>query len=188
MADSGIERTDEQGELYRATGKSLKGHERRGCMARVGKMLGQGGQSQAKDKALFRLRQLDHDQANTLLCSGLFRRITRIALVNKRDLDVVITGGLDLLCQFGDLRPILFIGRCDMQSQPIPQRIDGHMNLASFPAFGAIIAGPLATFRRGLQRPTVKVAALMGVEDADGSSRDALWQTMLRVVCASFAC
>ncbi len=109
-----------------------------------------------QDKALFRLGQLDHDQANTLCCSGLFRHITRIALVHKRHLDRVIGGGLDLLGQFGDLRPILLIGRGDMQGQQIPQRSDRQMNLAAFPAFGASLAGPRATFRRGLQRPTVK--------------------------------
>lgn len=43
-----IELTDEQRELYRATAKSLKGHERRVFMARVVKLLGKGGQSQAK--------------------------------------------------------------------------------------------------------------------------------------------
>ena len=48
MEDRPIELTEEQRELYRATAKSLKGHERRVFMARVVKMLGQGGQSQAK--------------------------------------------------------------------------------------------------------------------------------------------
>ncbi len=47
MEDRTIELTDEQRELYQATAKSLKGHERRVFMARVVKMLGKGGQSQA---------------------------------------------------------------------------------------------------------------------------------------------
>jgi hypothetical protein len=48
VEDRTIELTDEQRELYRATARSLKGHERRVFMARVVKMLGKGGQSQAK--------------------------------------------------------------------------------------------------------------------------------------------
>ena len=47
MEDKPIELTKEQRELYQATAKSLKGHERRVFMARAVKMLGQGGQSQA---------------------------------------------------------------------------------------------------------------------------------------------
>ena len=47
MEDRSIELTNEQRELYQATAKSLKGHDRRVFMARVVKMLGQGGQSQA---------------------------------------------------------------------------------------------------------------------------------------------
>jgi Rhodopirellula transposase DDE domain len=47
VEDRSIELTNEQRELYRATAKSLKGHEQRVFMARVVKLLGQGGQSQA---------------------------------------------------------------------------------------------------------------------------------------------
>jgi hypothetical protein len=43
-----IELSEEQKELYRTTAKMLKGHERRLFMARVVKVLGKGGQSQAK--------------------------------------------------------------------------------------------------------------------------------------------
>ncbi len=48
MEDRAIELSEAQQELYRATAKTLKGHERRIFMARVVKLLGQGGQSQAK--------------------------------------------------------------------------------------------------------------------------------------------
>ena len=48
MEDNGIELSEGQKELYRTTGKTLKGHERRVFMARVVKLLGQGGQSQAQ--------------------------------------------------------------------------------------------------------------------------------------------
>ena len=48
MEDKGIELSEEQKELYRATARSLKGHERRVFMARVVKLLGPGGQSQAQ--------------------------------------------------------------------------------------------------------------------------------------------
>ncbi len=48
MEDTGIELSEAQKELYRATAKTLKGHERRVFMARVVKLLGAGGPSQAK--------------------------------------------------------------------------------------------------------------------------------------------
>lgn len=48
MEDTPIELSEEQKELYRATAKTLKGHERRVFMARVVKVLGKGGQWQAK--------------------------------------------------------------------------------------------------------------------------------------------
>ncbi len=48
MEDKIIELSEAQMELYRATAKTLKGHERRLFMARVVKLLGKGGQSQAK--------------------------------------------------------------------------------------------------------------------------------------------
>src|SRR5258708_36698480 len=46
--DKAIELSEEQKELYQATAKTLKGYERRLFMARVVKLLGKGGQSQAK--------------------------------------------------------------------------------------------------------------------------------------------
>jgi hypothetical protein len=48
VEDRQIELSEAQKELYRTTAKTLKGHERRLFMARVVKLLGQGGQSQAK--------------------------------------------------------------------------------------------------------------------------------------------
>ena len=48
MEDKAIELSEGQKELYRTTAQSLKGHERRIFMARVVKLLGEGGQSQAK--------------------------------------------------------------------------------------------------------------------------------------------
>ncbi len=48
MEDSDVELSEAQKEVYRATARSLKGHERRVFMARVVKLLGKGGQSQAK--------------------------------------------------------------------------------------------------------------------------------------------
>ena len=48
MEDKVIELNEAQMELYRATAKTLNGHERRLFMARVVKLLGKGGQSQAK--------------------------------------------------------------------------------------------------------------------------------------------
>jgi len=48
VEDKAIELSEEQKDLYRTTAQSLKGHERRLFMARVVKLLGKGGPSQAK--------------------------------------------------------------------------------------------------------------------------------------------
>lgn len=48
MEDKAIELSEGQKEWYRTTAHTLKGHERRIFMARVVKLLGTGGQSQAK--------------------------------------------------------------------------------------------------------------------------------------------
>lgn len=48
MEGKAIELSEEQRELYQASAKTLKGHERRVFMARVVKLLGKGGQWQAK--------------------------------------------------------------------------------------------------------------------------------------------
>jgi hypothetical protein len=48
VEDKDIELSEAQKELYRTTAKTQKGHERRLFMARVVKLLGKGGQSQAK--------------------------------------------------------------------------------------------------------------------------------------------
>jgi hypothetical protein len=48
VEDKDIELSEGQKELYRTTAQTLKGHERRLFMARVVKLLGEGGQSQAK--------------------------------------------------------------------------------------------------------------------------------------------
>ncbi len=47
MEATAIERSEAQKDLYRAPAETLKGHERRIFMARVVKLLGEGGQSQA---------------------------------------------------------------------------------------------------------------------------------------------
>jgi hypothetical protein len=48
VEDTAIEVSEAQKDLYRTTARTLKGHERRIFMARVVKLLGKGGQSQAK--------------------------------------------------------------------------------------------------------------------------------------------
>src|SRR5688572_4524581 len=85
-----------------------------------------------KDKALFRLRQLDDDQANAMLLSLLSRQITRIGLVDKSDLDMVASGRLNLLSQLSHLSTVLVIGGGHVQGQQMPQRINRHMGLAAF--------------------------------------------------------
>jgi hypothetical protein len=50
VEDKPIELSENQKELYQTTAKTLKGHERRVFMARVVKLLGKGGQWQAKQE------------------------------------------------------------------------------------------------------------------------------------------
>jgi hypothetical protein len=85
-----------------------------------------------KDKALFRLRQLDDHQANAVLFRVLSRDFACITLVDKSDLNRVTCCFLNLLGQLSHLSTVLVIGGRHVQGQQMTEGINRPMGLAAF--------------------------------------------------------
>src|SRR5262249_56946354 len=64
-------------------------------------------------EALFRFGVFDYFQLNAVIARLLRRVLTRVALVHKRDLDMVSCHFLDLFRQLRDLGTLLLVGRRD---------------------------------------------------------------------------
>src|ERR1700730_6540504 len=109
-----------------------------------------------QDEAAFGLWQFDHLQAYSLLASSLSRLITGVALINKRQLDMVARHFLDSGSQFAHLSAILLIRRGDMQRQQIPQGINCQMHFAALAPLSSIVARSMPAFGTRLQGSTIK--------------------------------
>jgi hypothetical protein len=107
-------------------------------------------------KAPLRGRQFDHFELDAMLFGGLSGIFAGIALIDESDFDRFAGLGLNSFRQFGDLCAILFIGGRHAQGQQMSERIDRQVDFIAFPAFGAVIACPSATFRSRLQSPAIK--------------------------------
>lgn len=57
---------------------------------------------------------------------------------------------------FCDLRPVLRVGRGDVQCEEVPEGIDGEIDLAALAPFGPVPTGPIAAFGRALQGAAVE--------------------------------
>lgn len=112
--------------------------------------------SRQKNKPLLGFGQFDHFQFEPLCLGCLRRLLSGVALIDKGDFHRLPGDFLHLVGKFLDLCSILFIGRRDMQSQQMPQGVYGDMRFAAPFALVAIIAGPFATLRAGLQRATIE--------------------------------
>ncbi len=84
---------------------------------------------------------------------------TRITLIDISDLYLLATDGLHLIRQLLDLCPLLLVGRRDVHSHQISQRIEGHVYLGAALAFMAVIPGAGTAFNRRLQRAPVQHAS-----------------------------
>jgi hypothetical protein len=80
---------------------------------------------------------------------GLFARVT---LIDESDLAGLHLNG------FGDpvdLGAIVGVGGCDVESQKMPERVDGQMQLRAFLALGSVVGRARSAFGRRTQGPTV---------------------------------
>src|SRR5215467_1185042 len=109
-----------------------------------------------QDKPTLGFWQLDDLQADALFGSSLDRCRTGVALIDEGDLNGFASRFLHRLCQLTHLGTILSIGWRDQQTEQMPQGIHRNMDLAAFAALGPIVACPMATFRRRLQRSAIQ--------------------------------
>ena len=108
-----------------------------------------------QDEASFGLGQAHYFQAHSVDLCCLGRVLTRVALIDKGECDVVSRHLLHRGGQLSHLSAILLIGRRHMQGQQMPQGIHGQMPFAAFAPFGSILACSMAPFRARWQRSTV---------------------------------
>jgi len=81
-------------------------------------------------------------------------RLSRIALVDVGKPDAVAGRILDIRGEAFYFDPVTYIGRGDVQGEQMAQRVRSDMHLRAALAFGAVIAGAGAAFRRRVQRAT----------------------------------
>lgn len=91
-------------------------------------------------KAFLGLRQPDDFQAQTVGGCGLLRLLTRVALIDVRQLHRLTSYLLDLVGQHFQLSAVLHIRRGDAQGQQLPQGIDGLMDFSA-PLASAVSKG-----------------------------------------------
>ncbi|PPB84615.1 hypothetical protein B0O95_10212 [Mycetohabitans endofungorum] len=109
-----------------------------------------------QDKALLCLWPFDNLQFDAFILRGLCRLFSYITLVGKGKLRALPAHKLPRLCQLRNLHALLLVGRRDMNRQPMPERIDGHMHLACPFALIAVVACAWATLVARLQRTPVQ--------------------------------
>lgn len=90
---------------------------------------------------------LDHFQADAVLGRSFGGGSTATSLIDVGDLDGVRGDIPHGFGQVRDLGAILIGGRCHVQRQQVPERIDGDMHLGAFLSFGTVIASKCTTFR-----------------------------------------
>ena len=81
--------------------------------------------------------------------------VSGIALIRISQLHAIARNLLHRLRELLDLRPILFIGRGDMQRQQVTQGVDCRVHFGALAPLGAVVARPRARLRRGLYRAAV---------------------------------
>ena len=107
-------------------------------------------------EAAFGLPQLDHLQVDAVLFGGLRRVVAGVALVGIGQCNAMARSYLHFFRQGAHLGPVRFGGRRDDSRQQVAQRINGHVHLAALAPFGAVVARPVPTLRRALQRARIE--------------------------------
>jgi hypothetical protein len=91
-------------------------------------------------KAFPGLRELYTFQLDDVRLGCLCGSFSRVARVNKGQLDILTRHCLHSFGQHRYLRPVLLRGRGEVQRQQLPQCVNGDMKLAALSPFGSIIA------------------------------------------------
>lgn len=77
---------------------------------------------------------------------GIEGFIAGVALIDIRQFDRLSGYLLDRFGGPADLRPLLLIGRSDVQRQHVPERIHGDVDLRSLASLVPVVAGAAAAF------------------------------------------
>jgi hypothetical protein len=112
--------------------------------------------SRQQHKPSFGFSMLDDLQPDSCLLRLQCCIFTGVALVNKRDFNVIVGNLLNSLRQFRYLCPLLLVRRCGLQGQQISQRIYGRVYLRPLLLFGIVIASTVPTLRRRLKCASIK--------------------------------
>jgi hypothetical protein len=109
-----------------------------------------------QDTAALSFGQLDHVQADAMLFGRLLRFVAGIASIHVGQFHMLSGDFLHGGGQFPNLSAILLVGWRHQKRKQVPQRIDGHMDLAALAPLGPIIASPVPAFRRRGPRAAIK--------------------------------
>ena len=109
-------------------------------------------------EAALGLGVLDHRQLDTVGLSRLFCILSSVALIHIRQCHTLVGKVLYRLRQFFHLRPVLLIGRGDMQGQQMSQGIDCRMHLGPFASLGAVVSRTVTLNVLELLLPALSVA------------------------------
>lgn len=90
-----------------------------------------------QDKAELGLWQLDDLELNAVSGCRFLRLLTRITLIDKRNLDALIGGRLDRLGHVTDFDPVSDISRRDVHRKHMAELVDRQMQLRALLALGA---------------------------------------------------
>jgi len=107
-------------------------------------------------EAPFRVGQLDDLQDDAMgggICS---RRLTRVALIDVGERDVIARDRLDRRRDLGDVGPILCVRRGDAQRQQMVEGVAGEVDSQSLLAFVPVIACTTTTFGGALEGAAIE--------------------------------
>lgn len=103
-----------------------------------------------EDESAFGFWELHSLEAHAVRGGWAGRFFSGVALVGKGDFDWVSGGLLHGLHQRPHLGAFLFVGRCHLPSQEVPERIDRQVAFGTFAPLVSIVAGARPAFGRGL--------------------------------------
>jgi len=124
-----------------------------------------------ENEAALGLGQFDDAEFDAVLSGGGPGGFPGIALIDEGDFDVRLGRGLNGLGDAADLGAVVGVGGRDMQGQPMPERVDGQMQLRSLLALGPVVAGPCSAFR--VERSVrLSMTAAVGCSPRPAASRN----------------
>jgi site-specific DNA recombinase len=146
--------TDDQAEIHYVFPTSPQSEHVRFCHLRMDYL--HHPASRQEDEALLGLGVLDHLQADAAPPRLAGGRLAGVPLIRERHFHRAAGDLLKPRGQLRHLRPLLFVGRRDLQRQQLPQRIHGDMHLRAVPLLGPVVARAAAALGRRLRGAAIE--------------------------------